>query len=119
MRIVIDEDLPRSLGVLMREHDHEVLDIRDHGFRGEPDERIFQFTQEKHAVLFTADLGFANILSFPLGTHKGICVLRFPNEMPNDKINTIVLDLLKQLSQQDIEGNLIIFTPKNFRIRRK
>lgn len=79
----------------------------------------FNIAQEKHAVLFTADLGFANILTFPLGTHKGICVLRFPNEMSNDKIDTIVLDLLKRLSQQDIEENLIIFTPRNFRIRRK
>lgn len=93
--------------------------IRDYGLRGEPDENIFQFAQKEHAILFTADLGFANIFTFPPGTHKGICVLRFPNEMPNDKVNVIVLDLLKQLSQKDIEGNLIIFTPKSFRIRRK
>jgi len=119
MKIVIDEDLPRSLGVLLRAHGHEVLDIRDHGLRGEPDERVFQFTQKERAILFTADLGFANIFTFPPGTHCGICVLRFPNEMLNDTVNATVLTFLKQLSQEDIEENLIIFTPNSFRIRRK
>lgn len=119
MRIVIDEDLPRSFGTALREQNHETLDIRDHNLRGASDKDVFRFAQDQNAILFTADIGFANILSFPLGTHKGICVLRFPNDMPNEHINQLVLGLLHQLAQEDIEGNLVIFTPRGFRIRRK
>lgn len=118
MKIVIDEDLSRSLGAALQELGHEVFDIRDHGLRGKSDGAIFQFAQEKQAVLFSADLGFANILSFPLGTHNGIVILRFQNEMPTSVINQIVTRLIIKIPEADFMGNLIILSPDRLRIRR-
>jgi len=34
LKFVIDEDLPRSTGIILRESGYDVLDIRDHGLRG-------------------------------------------------------------------------------------
>ncbi len=118
MNAVIDEDLPRSFGNVLSSLGFQVFDIRDHGLRGKPDDVVFSFAQKHKAVLFSADIGFSNILRFPLGTHSGIVILRFPNEMVTSLINQIVITLLKRLSSDDYSGNLIILSPQNIRIRR-
>lgn len=70
--------MPRSTGKLLKECGYEVKDIRDHGLRGAEDERVYRFAQENRAALITGDLGFGNILRFPLGSHFGIIIARFP-----------------------------------------
>jgi len=91
VRFVIDEDMPRSTGVALSSEGYEVKDVRDHGYRGLGDEEIYRFAQRGKAVLLTADLGFSNILKFPLGQHFGIVVARFPNEMAPREINRKIL----------------------------
>lgn len=118
MNAVIDEDLHRSFSKILSSLNLKVFDIRDHSLRGEQDDKIFAFAQKKKAVLFSADLGFSNILRFPLGKHYGICILRFPNEMSTQSINREVNKLLKDLSSKDYLGNIIILSPGKRRIRR-
>lgn len=83
-------------------------DIRDLGLRGQSDDKIYKYAQKVGAVLITADLGFANILRFPLGSNKGIILLRIPNEVPTKIVNKKLLNALAELSNEDISGNLII-----------
>ena len=118
MKAVIDEDLPRSLNAVLQSLGFEIFDVRDFGLRGKADEDIFIFAQERQAVLFSADLGFANIFRFPLGGHSGIVILRFPNEMPTDAIHKASKNLLLKLSKEDFAGNLIILSLAGIRIRR-
>lgn len=59
MNAVTDEDLHRSLSGTLTSLNFKVLDTRDHGLRGKPDDKIFAFAQKKKAVLFSADLGFS------------------------------------------------------------
>lgn len=118
MNAVIDEDLPRSFAHVLSNLGFTAFDIRDYGLRGKPDISIFQFAQQKKAILFSADLGFANILHFKPGTHSGICILRFPNTMPMATTHVLITALLKKLIPEDYKGNLIIVSPKKIRIRR-
>ena len=118
MKAVIDEDLHRSIGKTLSELGFDVFDVRDYGLRSHPDEEIFRFAQNKKAVLFSSDLGFSNTLRFPLGSHHGIVVLRFPNELSTTLINKQVKKLLKKLFSSDYTGNLIIVSPGKLRIRR-
>jgi predicted nuclease of predicted toxin-antitoxin system len=117
-RFVIDEDMPRSTGGVLVEEGYEVKDVRDHGHRGSDDEEIYRFAQEEEAILLTGDLGFGNILKFPLGQHSGIVVARFPNEMAPWVINREIVTSLKDLGENDFKGNLIILEPGRIRIRR-
>jgi predicted nuclease of predicted toxin-antitoxin system len=118
-KFVIDEDMPRSTGTILKEHGYDVKDIRDYGFRGAEDEKIYEFAQREKAVILTGDRGFGNILQFPLGNHFGIVVAHFPNEMPTTEINHHLVERFKDLSEDDFEGNLIIIEPRKIRIRRK
>lgn len=118
MNAVIDEDLPRSFGIVLSQLGFTVFNIRDRNLRGSTDDKIFLFAQKNKAVLFSADLGFSNILRFPLGTHHGICILRFPNEASVSLMNKTAKTFLGKLLPSDYHGNLIIISPGALRIRR-
>jgi predicted nuclease of predicted toxin-antitoxin system len=118
LKFVIDEDIPRSTGIILKENGYDILDIRDHGLRGEKDEKIYEFAQENGAVVLTGDRGFGNTQRFPLGEHNGIVVTNFPNEMPTSMINQQLLVRLKHINEDDYKGNIIIIDPLKIRIRR-
>jgi len=117
-RFVIDEDMPRSIGRRLQEKGYTILDIRDHGLRGAKDEDIYRFAQEQNAILLTGDRGFGNLLRFPLGSHCGIVIAHFPNEMPTVEINRQLLFDIATLKEDDYIGNLVILEPGRIRIKR-
>jgi predicted nuclease of predicted toxin-antitoxin system len=119
VRFVIDEDMPRSTSRALQSLGHDVKDIRDHGLRGADDQAIFQFAQKHRAVLVTGDLGFGNILRFPIGSHFGIIVTRFPNEVATREMNRQLADRLRELTDDQLTGHLIIIEPGKARIRKK
>lgn len=117
-RFLIDEDMPRSTAVVLRQSGYEATDVRDIGLRGRGDDEIFAYAQERPAVLVTADKGFANVLSFPPETHAGIIVVRVPNELPTQQVNQVVLRVLAELTGEELRGLLIIAEAGRTRIRR-
>jgi len=119
MNAVIDEDLHRSLGKTLTSLGFIIFDIRDLGMRGKSDDTIYRFAQKKKSVLFSADLGFSNTIRYPLGTHYGIVILRFPNELSTNVINQQVKLYLARLIDDDYQGNTIIVSPGKIRIRRR
>ena len=119
LRFIIDEDMPRSVGRALGERGFEAIDVRDAGLRGQDDGAIFHFAQEHQAVLITGDMGFGNIRHFPPGTHLGIVVVRYPNEVP---ARTVVHDLMAALSgisEDEVRGNITIVEPGRIRIRKR
>ena len=118
-KFVIDEDMPRSTGAVLKKHGYDVKDIRDYGLRGVEDEKIYEFAQSEEAVILTGDKGFGSILRFPLGKHFGIVIVHFLNEMSTIEVNHYLLERLNDLCENDFKGNLIIVEPRKIRIRRK
>lgn len=118
MRFVIDEDMPKSLTPALIEAGHEALDIRDHGLRGATDDRVFLFAQQHEACVITEDLGFANLLRFPLGEHYGIIVGRFPSRVHTQTVVTRLLEALQTLTEVEVRGALVIVEIGQCRLRR-
>ena len=79
---------------------------------------VFRLALAERRALVTADLGFSNILGFPLGSHAGIVVARFPNEVSTDVLNGEIVDAVTGLSEDDLRGNLFIVEPGRVRARR-
>lgn len=115
----MDEDLPRSLAPRLRATGLEAHDVRDLGLRGKSDQEIFAYAVTHGLALLTADVGFGNVLRFPLGTHAGIAVARFPNELPTGALNQAILEAVRELSDEEISGNLLVVEPGRLRLRRK
>jgi predicted nuclease of predicted toxin-antitoxin system len=119
LKFVIDEDMPRSTAKVLRTKDYVALDVRDSGLRGKSDDEIFKFAQKEKAVILTGDLGFGNLLRFPIGSHAGIVIAHFPNEVSTSELNNQIIKAFEHLSEIDFTGNLIIIEPGRARIRRK
>lgn len=115
---LIDEDMPRSTAVVLRQAGHTAMDVRDVGLRGKSDRDVFAYAQAEGAVLITADKGFANMLSFVPGRHAGIIVVRVPNELPTVQVNREILRCLADLAGESLHGLLIIVEAGRTRIRR-
>ncbi|HVB27350.1 MAG TPA: DUF5615 family PIN-like protein [Mycobacteriales bacterium] len=119
--LLIDEDLPRShapAALALRSAGFAAEDVRDVGLRGQSDEQVFDYAQAHDQVLVTADMGFANILRFPPGTHAGIVVLRVPGELPTSAANRELLRALTDLAREDLTGLLVIVEVGRTRLHR-
>ncbi|HBO84979.1 MAG: hypothetical protein A2073_03550 [Deltaproteobacteria bacterium GWC2_42_11] len=118
VKFVVDEDMPRSTAKVLEARGYKAMDVRNCGLRGRSDEDIFQFAQKESAVVLTGDCGFGNILHFPIGSHFGIVVAHFPNEISTSELNKQIMKALNMLTETDFKGNLIIIEPGKIRIRR-
>lgn len=117
-RFLIDEDLPHILASLLAGGGHPSEHVRDLKLRGSPDNRIYEAAQQRGAVLVSGDTDFGNLLRFPLGTHPGIVVVRFPSVMRTRELAMEIARTLLSLDDQSFGGNLIILEPGRIRIRR-
>lgn len=115
----MDEDLPRSLASLLRTARIPAEDVRGLGLRGKPDGEILEYAVSHGFALLTGDVGFGNILRFRLGSHAGILITRFPNELPTITQNEAVLGALRDLSDEEIAGNVIVIEAGKIRLRRR
>ncbi len=115
---LIDEDPPLSLSSLLRRKGYESRHIVELGMRGLPDSGIFKLAQERGSVLVSRDLGFANTLRYPLGTHRGIVVVRYPSRMPMELLMREITESLAKLGESEFAGALIIIEPDRILIRR-
>lgn len=118
LKFLIDEDMPRSIAEILKDRGYDALDVRDHDLRGKSDEEVFAFAQNEKAVLLTGDWGFGNLLHFPVGSHSGIVIAHFPNEVSTLELNQQIVTALENLDEIDFKGNLIIIEPGKIRIRK-
>ncbi len=82
IRFLIDADLPRSALIALRRQGYTVDDVRDLGLGAATDDVILRHARTHGYTLISGDKGFTNVLRFPLGTHHGILVARFPRRTP-------------------------------------
>lgn len=119
MQFLIDEDLPRSIGNLLRQFGHEAFDVRDIGLRGAKDFQIALYAKSKGLCLITGDFDFSDVRNYPPGEYSGIIVL----SVPRDATASFILTLLGVFLQQNevisqLSGKLAIVESGRFRIRK-
>jgi predicted nuclease of predicted toxin-antitoxin system len=117
-RFLIDENLPSALARALRTAGHHAEDLRDVRARGSTDDEVFEHARVSRFTLVSRDVGFGNIARFPLGTHSGIVLVRFPNSIPARIVSESVVLAITRLSDDDLAGNLIVVAPGRVRIRR-
>ena len=114
----LDENTPKLLADELIKLGHNVIRICKTQLRGKSDQEIFSFVQVKKGVIISADMGFGNILQYPLKDHSGIIIINYPNEVPAYIITREFMKGLKGIKDNDYKHNLIIMEPGRIRIRR-
>ena len=118
MRLLVDEDLPRSLVRQLRQAGIVAEQVLDLGRRGRSDDEILALARSKDLTLVTGDVGFGNLLRYPLNSHSGIVIARFPNELPTENTNAAIVRVLLELTSEEVHGGLVIIEPGRVRIRK-
>jgi predicted nuclease of predicted toxin-antitoxin system len=118
VRFLVDEDLPRSLARRLVSAGLDALDVRDAGLRGHTDPEIAARAKADGRVLVSADLGFANVLRYPTGSHPGMVVARLPSEVPASQLCETIVAALLGVQESDLAGGLLIIEPGRMRLRR-
>lgn len=115
---VVDESLPLSAVATLREQGHRAHHVGDLGLRGAPDETVFARAQKEGWIIVTRDLGFGNLLDYPLGTHAGIIVLRLPSTWTAGQIRDLLSTFISRAEPEMLNRALAIVEPGRYRIRR-
>lgn len=118
-RFLIDEDSPKGLVRLLQSHGHDAIHVVTAGLSGYKDPQIAIWAKEQERIIVTRDLGFGNLLTFPLGTLPGVILIRVSEEYIALEIIDLVARFLPMLEQDELQlqGALVVLEPNQFRIR--
>ena len=117
MRVKIDEDLPRQIAELFAQHDYEAATVVEQGWQGLSDEQLWPQVQQEGRLLVTADKGFADLRTYPPGSHSGVLLLRLDEESRRGYLE-LIRTVLRQLDVETLAGAVIVASPRGIRIRK-
>jgi len=118
MKIKLDENMPLALAKLLGSAGHNVSTVPEENLSGAEDPIVLKKATEEGRLLMTFDVDFADIRSFPLGSHAGIVVFRLHDQRwavlkgPTERL--IASDLLERLRK-----GLAVVDEKRIRIKLK
>ncbi len=116
-KILVDEDMPRPTTGLLRSLDIDATDARDVGLKGATDAKIFEYAQKEGMIIITRDREFGNISEYPLGSHCGIIVARFPYTFVRQQILDVLRKFFIDVEKSKLVNNLTILEVGKYRIR--
>jgi len=116
IRLLIDEDLPRSMCRALRSAGFECTDVRDVGLRGAKDRKILDFAVQKSYVLVTGDLDFVRLVRLHSSKPKGLVIVRLPNQMSPANMNKRLAEALSKIHQK-IYNHIVVVETNRIRIR--
>lgn len=116
MRGKVDENLPVEAAELLRVAGWECDTVFDEALCGAEDPAIGARCQAEGRVLFTLDLDFADIRTYPPSAYVGIVVFR-PVEPSRTRVLNLVQRVIPVLAAEWAENRLWIVEPGRVRIR--
>ncbi len=90
MRFLLDANMPRSSGSLLRDLSHDVEDVRDVLPNGADDATVAAYAIARQLTLITRDFDFADIRNYPPKDYAGIIVLELPDDAVAAQVNQVL-----------------------------
>ena len=115
--IKVDEDLPRAAVHLLRQHGCDAVNVIEQNMGGWKDPPLWEVIQEEKRFLVTADKGFADVCTYPPGTHRGILLLR-PDEDGIRPVPELLRQVLDSYHLENLTGIITVATPRGIRVRK-
>lgn len=119
LTVLLDQNVPRAIAPWLQtrrphwtiSHTSEVM------LSGRPDEDVFTWAQQRHALIMTFDEDFADQRAFPLGSHAGIIRLRvWPTTI--EETQRALDRLLAEVPDAELARALVIIDREAIRVRR-
>lgn len=113
--VKLDENVPDSLGTILRDAGHDVAFARDEQLTSAPDDRVLAVASAEGRVLVTLDRGFANVIQHPPAATAGIVVIRL-REQTLPRVRQVATTLGGLLRSEYIKGRLWVLDESRLRI---
>lgn len=116
--VLLDQNVPRPITTWLRrlKPEWEVSHAAEVGLAGVNDRSVFEWAQERRAVIVTFDEDFADSRSFRVERHHGIVRLRvWPTTI--EETQRALERLLIELSDAELAGALVIIDRSHIRVR--
>lgn len=104
MKLVVDENIPRSAADALRRSGHAVVDIRGTPREGSDDDALWALAASEGAILITTDKHFVHKRNEP---HQGLLIVRL--RQPNrQKIHDRIMRAIAQIDEADWPGTIVV-----------
>lgn len=117
MKFKLDENMPADLAVTLRSVGHDVCDVVEEGLAGENDPPVLKAATVEGRILITFDVDFADIRTYPPGSHAGIVVFRLHDQRWKS-LKPQIEKLLSGQMLKRLERSLAVVDETRIRIRR-
>ena len=117
IRVKVDEDLPGQMADLFTQRGYDAATVVMQGWQGLSDEELWPRVQQEGRWLVTADKGFADLRTYPPGSHAGVLLLRLDEESRRGYLE-LMEAALSQLDMAELAGAVIVVTRQGIRIRK-
>lgn len=117
MKIKIDEDLPKTVAEMVRNHVLDTTTVLEERLSGTLDPDLWKIIQKEGRFLITGDKAFADIRRYQPGTHFGVLLLR-PEEDGIPQLKLLISEVLKSGMLEKLSRCIAVATIGRLRIRR-
>lgn len=101
--VKLDENVPDSVGTILRKGGHDVAFTRDEQLAGVPDDQVLSMSADEGRVLVSFDRGFTNVIHDPPGATAGVVVIRL-REQTLPRVRQVAATLAGFLTTEPIQG---------------
>jgi len=116
MIIILDENVSLALVHPLQEAGHEVIAIAETVERGTNDDRVWELTKARQAILITRDYVFTNPVRFQTEEVRAVLYLRRGNLRSEEEVG-LVMNFLTAHKTDEYEGRLVTLWPGGIRVR--
>ena len=117
MKLLLDQGLPRSSALLLREGGIDTLHVGEIGLAAAADNEILRRGRQEGRVVVTLDADFHSLLAFSKAVSPSVIRIRIEGLTGQVAANVIKEAVLR--SKEDLEnGALVTVQPGRIRIRR-
>src|SRR3989338_5162939 len=109
IKFLSDENIAPTLIKAIRKKGFNVKDIKEENMFGASDDEILKMANKEGRVVISHDKDFANLINNRLLTHKGVILLRFINQSPDNVVKHFI-PLLDSKIKARFKNNLVVIS---------
>lgn len=115
MRLLLDENIPHDLLLLLQEAGEDVVHVAD-SMKGSDDGDVLRVATEEQRVILTCDKGFGERALTGGSRSAGMIVFRL-RASSSDELTAMMFDRWMDIRDR-ARGNLVVVGPRSVRIRK-
>ncbi len=117
MKFLVDNALSPQLALILREHGHDAVHVRDYDMQAADDQPIFERAANEDRVVLSADTDFGALLPARGSAKPSVALFRGRMSRRPEFLANLLLSQLAALEPFLIKGAIVVIEPTRIRVR--